>query len=128
MMIRRDLGESFYMIDEKNLRVVYMGGTDKDFEIENSKDLGDVDVLIVPVGDGVNFMSFETIEKVISNADPALLIPCAYQEEGLKNKDLKTREEFIKHFGFPDVQDESYINVKKKKVEQDQKSVEVIFL
>lgn len=128
MMVRRGLNDDFYMIDEKSLRVVYMGGTDKDFDVDLTKDLGDVDVLILPVGDGVSFMDFEKIEKVLSNADPAILIPCAYKEEGLKNTDLKTKEEFIKYFGFADVRDENYINVNKKKVEQDQQSVEVIFL
>jgi len=128
IMIRRAIGEDFFIIDEKTTRVVYMGGTDQSFDPEKLSDLGDVDVLIVPVGDGVNFMSFEKIEKVISKTDPAILIPCAYKEEGNKNQDLRSREEFIKHFGFVNICDESYLNVSKKKVEKDQQSVEVIFL
>jgi hypothetical protein len=128
IMIRRGIEDDFFIIDEKTTRVVYMGGTDKDFDLEDVKDLGDVDVLIIPVGDGVNFMDFDKIEKVISNTDPAILIPCAYKEGGSGVKDLKSKEEFIKHFGFANVHEESYITVTKKKVEQDQQSVEVIFL
>jgi len=128
LMIRRGIGDDFYVIDEKNIRVVYMGGTDNTFDLEKSKDLGDVDVLILPVGDGVNFMDFDKIEKIISNTDPAILIPCAYKGEGGKNGELKSKDEFIKHFGFTNVRDENYLNVNKKKVEEEEKSIEVIFL
>jgi len=128
LMIRRGISDNFYIIDEKSVRVVYMGGTDSTFDPNTVKDLGDVDVLILPVGDGVNFMSFDSIEKVISNIDPAILIPCAYKESGVKNQDIKDKDEFIKHFGFGNVKNESYLNVGKKIVEEEQKSVEVIFL
>lgn len=128
IMIRRGIGDDFFIIDETTTRVVYMGGTDSSFNPDDVKDLGDVDVLIIPVGDGINFMDFDKIEKVISNTDPAILIPCAYKEGGTGNKDLKSKEEFIKHFGFANVHEESYITINKKKVEKDQPSVEVIFL
>ena len=128
IMIRRGIGEKFFIIDEKTTRVVYMGGTDNSFDPADVKDLGDVDVLIIPVGDGVTFMNFDKMEKVISNVDPAILIPCAYKGEGGSNTDLKSKDEFIKHFGFANVREENYINISKKRVEQDQQSVEVIFL
>ncbi len=129
LMIRRDMDSDMYIIDENNLRVVYLGGTNKDFDPAKLKNTGDVDVLILPVGDGVNFMDFDTMEKVISEIDPAIILPCAYSEEGPKGNALKSKEEFIKHFGFANVREESYINVTKKKVdEEDQQSVEVIFL
>ncbi len=128
IMIRRGIEDDFFIIDEKTTRVVYMGGTDNSFDPKKMKDLGDVDVLIIPVGDGVNFMDFDKIEEVISHTDPAILIPCAYKEGGSGNGDLKSKKEFIKHFGFANVREESYITVTKKKVEQDQQSVEVIFL
>jgi len=128
MMIRRGIGDDFFIIDEKTIRAVYLGGTNNEFDPKRTKNLGDVDVLIVPVGDGVNFMDFDKIERVISNTDPSILIPCAYKEGGSGKKDLKSKEEFIKHFGFANVREENYINVSKKKVEKEQQSVEVVFL
>ena len=129
LMIRRDIDSDVYIIDENNLRTVYLGGTGKNFDPASIKNTGDVDVLILPVGDGVNFMDFDTMEKVISDVDPAVLLPCAYAEDGPKGNTLKSREEFIKHFGFANVREEGYLNVTKKKVdEEDQQSVEVIFL
>ena len=129
LMIRRNIDSDVYIIDENNLRVVYLGGTGKNFDLASIKNTGDVDVLILPVGDGVNFMDFDTMEKVISDVDPAVLLPCAYSEDGPKGNTLKSKEEFIKHFGFANVREEGYLNVTKKKVdEEDQQSVEVIFL
>jgi len=128
MMIRRGIGDDFFIIDEKTTRAVYLGGTNESFDPKKAKNLGDVDVLIVPVGDGVNFMDFDKIERVISNTDPSILIPCAYKDGGSGKEDLKSKEEFIKYFGFANVREENYINIFKKKVEKDQQSVEVVFL
>ncbi len=129
IMIRRDIDKDFYIIDENTLRVVYLGGTGSSFDPESVKNVGDVDVLILPVGDGVNFMSFDTMEKVISEIDPAVLLPCAFCEDGAKGNTCKSKEEFIKHFGFANVREEATLNVVKKKVdEENQQSVEVIFL
>ncbi len=129
LMIRRGIDNDYYIIDENTLRVLYLGGANNKFDLATLKDLGDVDVLILPVGDGVNFMNFDTIEKVISEVDPAVLLPCAFCEDGAKGNSCKSKEEFIKHFGFTNVRDETTLNVAKKKVdEEEQQSVEVIFL
>jgi len=128
LMIRRGVGENFYMIDEKNIRVLYLGGTNNSFDPDSVKDVGDVDVLILPVGDGVNFMDFDKLEKVISNIDPSIILPCAYKEEDSKFDGVKSKDEFIKYFGFANVTEDTTLNVAKKKVEEEQQSVEVIFL
>lgn len=129
VMIRRDIDSSFYIIDESTLRVVYMGLLGKDFDVSKTKDLGDVDVLIVPIGNGSLFIDYDKLEKIISNVDPAILIPCAYKKDGLRiGDDVKSRDDFIKHFGFTNVRDESYLTVVPAKSEEEQRSVEVIFL
>ena len=127
-MVRRDVEAPFYLIDETILRVVYMGLLDNSFDTSSTKDLGDVDVLILPIGNGSLFIDYDKIEKVINNVDPTILLPCAYKQDGLKvGKDIKSREDFIKYFGFTNVRDESYINVSPSP-EQEQKNMEVIFL
>ncbi|PKN03015.1 hypothetical protein CVU76_03245 [Candidatus Dojkabacteria bacterium HGW-Dojkabacteria-1] len=128
VMVRRDVDSSFYIIDETTLRVVYMGLLDNNFDISLTKDLGDVDVLILPIGNGSLFIDYDKIEKILNNVDPTILLPCAYKKEGLKlGKDIKGREDFIKYFGFTNVRDESYVNVSPS-AEQEQKNMEVIFL
>ena len=127
LMIRRGIKEPFYLIDEKELRVVYLGLVDKDFDVDLTKDLGDVEILIAPVGDGERFPSYEKLEKIINNIDPNILIPYGFSNDEKKIGELKTREEFIKHFGFTNVKDENYINITSV-TETDQKFIKVIFL
>jgi hypothetical protein len=127
LMIRRGLKEPFYLIDEKELRVVYLGLVDKDFDVDLTKDLGDVEVLIAPVGDGEKFPSYEKLEKIINNIDPNILLPYGFSTGENKTEGLKTRDEFIKYFGFTNVSDENYINIKGK-TETEQKFIKVIFL
>jgi hypothetical protein len=129
LMIRRPVRTNFYLIDEQNLRVMYMGLADKEFNIKDVEDVGDVDVLIAPIGNGDMFLDYETLEKVFSEVDPQILIPCGLKEDGAKlSKDLKSRDDFINHFGFSNVSDESYITVKPKTKEKEEAPMEVIFL
>jgi hypothetical protein len=129
LMIRRPVRTNFYLIDEQNLRVMYMGLAGKEFNPKDVEDVGDVDVLIAPIGNGDMFLNYETLEKVFSEVDPQILIPCGLKEDGAKlGKDLKSRDDFIKHFGFSNVSDESYITVKPRSKEKDEAPMEVIFL
>ncbi|MGI6423465.1 MAG: MBL fold metallo-hydrolase [Candidatus Dojkabacteria bacterium] len=128
LMIRRDVDSPFYIIDEGKLRVVYMGLVDNSLDVGTTKDLGDVDVLILPIGNGSLFPDYDRIEKVIRNVDPTILLPSAYKKNGLKiGSDMKSREDFIKFFGFTNVRDESYLNVVPV-AESENKNMEVIFL
>lgn len=128
MMIRRGINFPFYTIDEGNLRIVYMGVIDNSLDVSKTKDLGDVDVLILPIGNGDLFIDYEKIEKILNYIDPTVLLPCAYKTDGLKvGKDIKSRDDFIKYFGFTNVKEQSSLNVTST-VEQESKIMEVIFL
>jgi hypothetical protein len=129
LMIRRPVRTNFYLIDDQKLRVMYMGLAGKDFDPKDVEDVGDVDVLIAPIGNGDLFLDYDALEKVFSAVDPNILLPCGYKEKDLKlGKDLKTREDFIKHFGFSSVSDESYITVKPRRKDKEEAPMEVIFL
>lgn len=128
MMIRRGINLPFYTIDEGILRVVYMGLVDNSLDISKTKDLGDVDVLILPIGNGDLFIDYDKIEKVLNYVDPTVLLPCAYKSDSLKiGKALKSKDDFIKHFGFTNIKEQSSLNVVPA-VEQESKIMEVIFL
>ena len=68
------------------------------------------------------------MEKVLNYVDPTVLLPCAYKSDGLKiEKELRSKDEFIKHFGFTNIKEQSSLNVTPT-VEQESKIMEVIFL
>ncbi len=109
--------DGIIILDSGSERLVYIGFVKPDLEISAFKGMGDVDALIIPVGDGAKkksdgkdkesvhsvygFMSTSKVEKVISTIDPGILIPAGYKEPGLKEGDeLITVDEFMKECGF----------------------------
>ena len=129
LMIRRDIGNTFFSIDESTLRVVYLGLADNDFNVDSTKDLGDVDILIAPIGNGDQFIDYDKLEKIFSNIDPHTLIPCGFKESGLKlGSEMKTKDDFIKHFGFTNVREETSLNVKPSNKEPDEAPMEIVLL
>jgi hypothetical protein len=129
LMIRRPIRTNYYLIDEQNVRIMYMGLADKDFDPKDVDDVGDVDVLIAPIGNGDLFLDYDKLEKVFSAVDPAILLPCGLKEDGAKlGKELKSKEDFIKYFGFSNISEESYITIKPRSKEKEEAPMEVIFL
>jgi hypothetical protein len=129
LMIRRNIRTNFYVIDDQNIRILYMGLASKDFNPKDVDDVGDVDVLIAPIGNGDLFINYDDLEKVFSAVDPQILLPCGFKEEGIKiGKELKSRKDFIDYFGFSSVSDESYITIKPRSKEKEETPMEVIFL
>lgn len=129
VMLRRSIKQNFYVLDDDNIRVVYMGGINKNISTDKLGNLGDVDVLILPIGDNEIYPSYEKLEQIIKKADPTYLIPCAFKEEGLATDapDLRSLEDFIKHFGFTHVSNEKKFKVTTG-AEQEHKMMEVIVL
>ncbi len=112
LMVRRNLNSPYYLLDEAFLRIVYVGHISKDVKVEEFKNLGDVEVLIIPVGDGENFPEFGVIEKIINQIEPLILIPSGFKTEGMSSgNDLKTIDDFVKQAGYTNVRTDKVVNV-----------------
>lgn len=127
VFIRRPLLSNYYILDENDIRTVVIGLDSKDIKPEELKDLGDVDVLVIPGGDGDQFISYDKLEKIIAAIDPTTLVPVGFANDKVKVDNLKTSEEFIKHFGYQNVSEESLLKVTKGK-EEDSKIMNVTLL
>ena len=129
VLIRRPQGADFYILDEKDVRVVYVGEISKSIAVEQFAALGDVDLLILPVGDAEVFPNFDKLEKIISKVDPTYMIPCGYKESGLKGDfaSLKGVDEFIKQFGYTHVTNDNKF-VLSSGTEQESKVIEIVVL
>ena len=114
LMIQKGIDNSYYTIDSDLIRVVYIGVGSKEIDIKLFKDVGDVDVLLLPIGGGDNFPDYDLLEKIISEVDPIKLVPFAY------GGDLKSLDEFIKHFGY-NYTEESMIKVDSAPEQEDRK-------
>ncbi len=128
LMVRRDINSCYYILDEDLLRVVYIGNIPKNVKVEEFKNLGDVEVLIIPVGDGENFPEFGVIEKIINEIEPLVLIPSGFKiPEMSSGKALGTVDEFVKQAGYTNVRNEKVLSVSGG-VEKEVRNMEVVIL
>ncbi len=123
ILIQRPVNAPFVILASGNSRIVLLGLDSKDADVNQFKDLGNVDVLIAPVGNGEKFIDYDKLQDVISEIEPSILVPYAFGSElGLKSKD-----EFLKHFGYTNFKDEKMLKVTAK-FEEDERAMEVIFI
>jgi len=114
MMVQRPVEKSYYILDYDYIRVVYLGMIGNQIDPSDYEDLGDVDVLLMPVGNSNLFPDYEKLQEVISNVDPKVLIPYGYKEEGMKGEiaeNLKSKDEFLKYFGFTNYKEEKSVRI-----------------
>ena len=89
---------TIYVIKAEDLTVCHLGdfGQDK-FEDHQLEEIGDVDILMIPVG-GTYTIDYKEAVSVISQIEPKIVIPMHY-----KIKDLKVNidgpEKFLKEIG-----------------------------
>jgi hypothetical protein len=128
LMVRRDIGSVTYILDEELLRVVYVGHISKNAKVEDFKNLGDVEVLIIPVGDGKFFPEFSIIEKIITQIEPLVLIPSGFKTEDMtKGEDLAKVDDFVKQAGYTNVRREKVLSVTGA-IEKDVRNMDVVIL
>ncbi len=121
-MVQRPIGSNHYVFDFELIRVVYVGMGTKNLDVKQIRDLGDVDVLLLPYSDGENFPSYELLQDIISKIEPTVLVPYGIGGEGSKSKD-----DFIKYFGFINSTSEKVLKVESKPEAED-RNMKVIFL
>lgn len=128
MLIQRPINAPYYMFDSGYSRVVYIGLDSKDADISTFEDLGDVEALIVPVGDGGRFIDFDKLQDIISEIEPGILIPYGYKSNDMKNGDgLKNKEEFLHHFGYTNSREEKTLKIAQRS-ENDESVMDIVFL
>lgn len=79
------------------IKICHLSGLSHELSDELLDRIGDVDVLMIPVGGGV-VMDGKTAQSVVESIEPRLVIPMYYSLSGSK-LDLKGPEEFLKAFG-----------------------------
>ncbi len=98
VIIRRPINTDFYILDQGDARIVYMGEIPADFSLVKGFDFGDVDVLIAPLGGIDGQPSYDMIQKILNDVDPTYLIPSTYTEDS-------QLEGYKTHFGFANIEE-----------------------
>lgn len=110
----KERGENLiFLIEAEDLRVCHLGDLGQR-ELENwqLEKIGEVDVLMIPVGGNYTLSANEAI-KIMEQIEPKITIPMHYALPGLKIK-LETVEKFLKALGIRSLEPEKKLVIKKE--------------
>jgi L-ascorbate metabolism protein UlaG (beta-lactamase superfamily) len=108
---------SVFLIESEDIRILNLTHV-KDFNLkeEELEELGEIDILILPVG-GNTVLSASTASKLVNSIEPKIVIPSHYKIPGLIF-DLDAKEKFIKEMGGKK-EDTDKLTVKKKDLQEE---------
>ncbi|GAC1412851.1 MAG: MBL fold metallo-hydrolase [Candidatus Doudnabacteria bacterium] len=89
---------TIYLIELEGIKILFMAHIQKlALSQEEIADIGEVDILLVPVGGG-EVLDYEDASKAINFIEPKIVIPMHYKMNGLK-VEASSEEKFIKEMG-----------------------------
>jgi L-ascorbate metabolism protein UlaG (beta-lactamase superfamily) len=108
---------SIFLIESEDIRVLNLTHV-KDFNLkeEELEELGEIDILILPVG-GNTVLSASAASKIVNTVEPKIVIPSHYKMPNLIF-DLDAKEKFIKEMGGKKEETEK-LTVKKKDLQEE---------
>jgi L-ascorbate metabolism protein UlaG (beta-lactamase superfamily) len=101
---------NIYTIRSEDLVVCHLGDLGHTLNEDQIEDIGDVDILMIPIG-GKYTLESKEVEKVISQIDPKIILPMHYKIPNLK-LDINGKEEFTKELGLEMENGTSKLNIK----------------
>ncbi len=94
---------TIYLMEIDGMHLVHLGDLGHELEQKMIEDLGDIDVLMVPVG-GEYTINYTLAAKVVQTIEPKITIPMHYQVKGLNQNTfakLTGVDDFTKEVGLP---------------------------
>lgn len=77
-----DNGNTIYIVKSEEINLCYLGSVSRDLKENETKEIGDVDILFVPLGENGSLDTKKAI-SLISKIDPKIVIPILYSEISL---------------------------------------------
>ena len=116
---------TIYRIEMEGISLLHMGdfGEEKARE-ETLEEIGDVDVLMIPVGGTYTITGMEAA-KVTKQIEPAFVIPMHYKLPGVK-ANLESAEQFLKEMGASKTEPAEKLTLKKKDIPEEGKTAVVV--
>ncbi|MBP6979768.1 MBL fold metallo-hydrolase [Candidatus Curtissbacteria bacterium] len=109
---------TIYVINVDGVNICHLGDLgQKKLTEAQLEDIGDVDVLMIPVG-GVFTVDAKDAVEVIAQIEPKIVVPMHFKEEGLKY-DLGPLDEFVKQMGHPGGEPTKKLSVKKDRLPEE---------
>jgi L-ascorbate metabolism protein UlaG (beta-lactamase superfamily) len=117
-------GNTMYRIDMEDITLAHLGDIgQKNLTDEQREALGEVDVLMIPVG-GVYTVNGEIAASIVHQVEPKLVIPMHYKIKGLVPK-LEDASVFLKELGYEGTPVDK-LTVKRKDLSEERMQVVVM--
>ncbi len=114
-----------YLLEGNDLKICHLGLLQqKELTKEQLNELGDVDILLVPIG-GARSIEAKDAVKIVSQIEPKIIIPMYYQIGHLKEK-LEDLNSFLKILGIKSVEPLNKFSIKKKELLTDEPKVIIL--
>jgi len=122
----KERGENtIYVIESEGLKICHMGDFgQKELTDEQLEKIGDVDILMIPVG-GTYTISAQEALKIVSQLEPHITIPMHYSLPNLKIK-LDPVSKFLKAFGLKSLKPIKKLSIKKRDISPDEAKIIVM--
>lgn len=86
--------ELMYRFEVEGMSIGFLGGLNRNLTDEEVAALGNIDILLLPVGGGDRLTAKQAVD-IIKTVEPRMVVPLAYHTEGVKEK-LGTADAFCK--------------------------------
>ena len=90
-----------YLMEMDEVSVCHLGDLGHVLTADQAEELGDVDVLLLPVG-GVSTINATMAAEVVRQLEPKVVVPMHYKTEALR-RELDTAERFLRETGIEQV-------------------------
>ncbi len=104
-------GNTAYLIEIDEVSVCHLGDLGHVLTDEQVEELGNVDVLLVPVG-GVSTIDHQVAAEIVRQLEPKAVVPMHYKTPAL-NRELEPVEAFLKEMGADNITPQAKLSLTK---------------
>jgi len=116
---------TIFTVESEGIKICHMGGFGQKELTENQlEEIGEVDILMIPVGGG-DSLSEKEAAKIMSQLEPKTTIPMHYALPNLKMK-LNPVSKFLKVFGIKSLLPINKLSMKKKDLSANEAKIVVL--
>ena len=105
---------TIYVLEMDGLTLCHLGDLGHQLSSELTEDVGDIDVLFLPVG-GVSTIGGSMAAEIVRRLTPKVAIPMHYKTSTLK-KDLEPVDKFLKEMGIKEIASQPKLSVSRTNV------------
>jgi len=122
----RERGENtIFTIESEGMRLCHLGDLgQKELTEDQLEKIGDVDILMIPVG-GIYTINSKEAAKIMFQIEPKITIPMYYKIPKLKVK-LDSLNEFLKTMGLKSIEPINKLSIKRKDLSEEEAKIIVL--